>query len=252
MIKQSLSIISSDQSAADIVRADYRAANIFKSYGIEFCCGVKWPLKFVCENRGIELQQIMNDLQMATRDIRVSPLLQFHQWPIDFLTEYIVNVHHRYLEKAFPLIEEQLNKFIDEHSKKYPSLEEVRGEFNTLRKMMIPHLKQEEEIIFPYVQQIAHAYESREPYAGLLVRTLRKPVEDLMHHEHDALEDILSRLRRLTNSYMPPANACTSHIVTFNYLKELDADLVQHLFLETSVLFPRAIAMEKELLAMNS
>ncbi len=252
MIKQSLLVIDSSQSAADIVRADYRAANIFKNYGIEFCCGVKWPLKFVCENRGIELHQIMDDLQKATRDIRLSPQLGFQEWRIDFLTEYIINVHHRYLEKTFPVIEEQLEKFIEEHAKKYPSLEEVRSEFRTLSKMMLPHLKQEEEIIFPYVQQIAHAYESREPYAGLLVRTLRKPVEDLMHHEHDTLEDILSRLRRLTNSYTPPANACTSHVVTFHYLKELDADLVQHLYLETSVLFPRAIAMEKELLAMNS
>lgn len=251
MMKQSLSTIDSSQSAADIVRSDYRAADIFKSYGIEFCCGVKWPLKFVCENRGIELPKIMNDLHLATRDIRISPLLSFQDWRIDFLVEYIINVHHRYLERVFPIVEDQLEKFIEEHLRKYPSLDEVRSEFRTLRRLMLPHLKQEEEIIFPYVQQIAHAYESKESYAGLLVRTLRKPVEDLMHHEHDALENILSRLRRLTDSYTPPPAACTSHIVTFKYLKELDDDLVQHLYLETSVLFPRAIAMEKELLAHN-
>jgi regulator of cell morphogenesis and NO signaling len=33
---------------------------------------------------------------------------------------------------------------------------------------MPAHLEHEEEIIFPYIRQIAHAYESKESYAGLL------------------------------------------------------------------------------------
>lgn len=98
------------------------------------------------------------------------------------------------------------------------------------------------------MRQISHAYESKESYASLLVRTLRKPVEDLMHHEHDTLKKVLTRFRSLTNNYMAPDNACTSHRVAFSLLQELDDDIVQHLYLENEVLFPKAIAMEKELL----
>jgi regulator of cell morphogenesis and NO signaling len=36
--------------------------------------------------------------------------------------------------------------------------------------------------------------------------------------------------------------------VTFSKLHELDNDLVQHVHLENNILFPRSIAMEKELL----
>ena len=55
-------------------------------------------------------------------------------------------------------------------------------------------------------------------------------------------------IRELTNHYSPPAHACISHKVSFLKLKELDNELVQHLFLENEILFPKALQMEKELL----
>ena len=69
-----------------------------------------------------------------------------------------------------------------------------------------------------------------------------------MNDEHDNMEAILNRFRALTDQYTPPPSACTSHKLAFDLLRELDDDLVQHLYLENEVLFPRAIAMEKELL----
>lgn len=103
-------------------------------------------------------------------------------------------------------------------------------------------------MIFPYIRQISHAYESKESYASLLVRTLRKPVEDLMHDEHNSIGKTLTQLRELTNNYTAPENACTSHRLAYSLIKELDDDLVQHIYLENDILFPKAISMEKELL----
>jgi regulator of cell morphogenesis and NO signaling len=55
-------------------------------------------------------------------------------------------------------------------------------------------------------------------------------------------------MRELTNNYTPPDKACLTHKVTFAKMKELDDDLVRHIHLENNILFPKAIAMEKELL----
>jgi regulator of cell morphogenesis and NO signaling len=103
-------------------------------------------------------------------------------------------------------------------------------------------------VIFPYIKQISHAYQSSEPYAALLVRTLRKPVEEMMHREHEQVMDYLRLSREITSNYVPPADACVTHRVCFSQLQELDNDLVQHVHLETDILFPKALAMEKELL----
>ncbi len=248
MEPRNVSLINSESVASDIVKQDYRTAEVFKDYGIEYCCGAKWPLRMVCEMRELKLENVLQDLRNVTRTINISSTIPFDEWEIDFLTDYIVKIHHKYLQQALPKTKEQLSRFVDEHKKKYPYLVEIETLFSALYKTMLPHLKQEEEIIFPYIRHIAHAYDSKESYASLLVRTLRKPVEDIMNHEHDTLEKILFRLRTLTNNYTAPEAACTSHRLAYSLLQELDDDLVQHLYLENEILFPKAIAMEKELL----
>jgi regulator of cell morphogenesis and NO signaling len=248
MIESYSAVINENSCAADIVKQHYKTAAVFRQYGIEYCCGGKWPLKLVCETKDLDQAELMQELKRVSRNVTISASLPFNNWKVDFLTEYIINVHHQYLQQNLPLVADQLKRFVSEHSSKYPQLVEVESVFTYLHKKMLPHLTQEEEIMFPYIRQIAHAYESKEAYASLLVRTLRKPVENIMNQEHDFLERTLNKFRSLTNNYTPPEASCTSHRLSFSLLRELDDDLIQHLYLENEILFPKAIAMEKELL----
>jgi regulator of cell morphogenesis and NO signaling len=79
---------------SDIVNNDYRAADVFRRYGIDFCCGGKWPLKVVCDSRDLDIATIKKELEEAVRTIHLPNTLNFDQWDIDFLSDYIVNVHH--------------------------------------------------------------------------------------------------------------------------------------------------------------
>ncbi len=240
--------IDRNQPVADIVARDYRTADVFRKYGIEYCCGGKSPLHMACALKGVDENRLIEELEVSIREVNTSNTHDFNEWHIDFLTDYIINVHHHYLRRALPVLQDHVDRFAEGHRRKFEYLDELQRLVNQLSRNMIPHLEQEEEIIFPYIRQIGHAYYSRESYASLLVRTLRKPVEDIMQHEHETMTRTLKRLRDLTGNYTLPENACISHRVTFAKLKEVDADIVQHLYLENSILFPKAIAMEKELL----
>ena len=233
---------------SEIVNIDYRAADVFRKYGIDFCCGGKWPLQVVCDTRNLDVSAIKKELEEAIRNIHLPTTLNFDQWDIDFLTDYIINVHHQYLRTALPETRDYLLHFMEDHQKNFPYLTDLLKVFTGLCNEMIPHLDEEETIIFPYIRQISHAYHSKESYAALLVRTLRKPVENVMHHEHESVNRSLRLMRQLTDRYTPPDGACVSHKVTLSKLLEIDNDLIQHLHLENDILFPRAIAMEKELL----
>jgi len=232
----------------DIVTSDYRTASVFRKYNIDFCCGAKIPLETACTMRGLSVETVKSDLENAIRTISVSTSLRFDEWKLDFMADYIVRMHHDYLKTALPETMEFLKRFADGHRKKYGYLTELENVFLDLIQEMLPHLTQEEEILFPYIRQIAHAYYNNEPYAGLLVRTLSKPVADVMKHEHETVSRVLNRMRELTGNYAAPQNACTSHKVAFLKLLEIDNDLVQHMHLENNILFPKAIAMEKEML----
>ena len=241
--------IRDDSLVTDIVLQDYRSSGIFRKHGIEYCCGGRIPLQTACEIRGLDLNSIKKELSDTLRVIQVSSSVNFNGWDTDFLIDYIIHVHHASLVRSFPDIVESLERFVKGHLSKYPYLGELVEFVCRLRDNLLPQMEQEEQIIFPYIKQITHAYKNNESYASLLVRTLRKPVESSMNREQVNTKKYLHKIRELTGCYTPPPNACISHKVSFSQLKELDNDLMQHLFLENEILFPKALQMERELLA---
>lgn len=242
--------IDRQSSAADIVAKDYRTAVVFRKHGIGYCCGGKWPMEMTCELQGINLEKLQQELEAAIRTIPVSNQLDFSNWSIDFIIDYIINIHHQYLRQSLPETMQILNEFVEEHLKKFPWLAELVIKYDLLIKQLEPAMKREEEVLFPYIRQIAHAHKDKEPYAVLLIKTLRKPVEETMFNGHEMVTKIISSIRTITNQYNTPANVCANHKVVMAKLKELDNDLMHHLYLEQMVLFPKAITIEKEVLSM--
>jgi len=243
----SLNKIDEQALVTEILMKDYRTADVFKKYKIDYCCGARWPLQTACEMRGLDVATVKQELEEAVRTVQLSTALPFAQWPLDFLTDYIVQVHHSYLRHTLPALETHLTHFIAEHRKKFTWLDELQQQFTRLHNSLPEYMAQEEESIFPYIKQVNRAYTSKDALAGLYTRTLRKPVEKVMELEHQLIVDVLQRIRKLTNDYTLPANACRSHWVVFMKLHELDNDLVQHMHLEKKILLPRLLSLETEL-----
>ena len=236
-----------NKTVSDIVREDYRTADVFKKYGINYCCSGQAALIEACALKDIDYNEVVNDLRKATRTICLPSNLLFDNWKIDFLIDYIVNVHHAYLSQVLPEMEVNLISFVNSHTKQYPELERVLKIFQLIVDSLTLHNRHEEEIIFPYIKQMENMHRRKETYGSLFVRTLRKPLNNI-EEEHKKITELLLELRTLTNNYTFPPNACTNHQVVFKKLKEFDDDMIQHKHLENNILFPKAIEMEKELL----
>ena len=240
-----------DKVISDIVREDYRTADVFKKYGINYCCGGNAFLADVCATRQLDYNEVFEQLRKATKDVYVPNFLQFDKWNIDFLIDYILNVHHAYLKAAVPSVKTALSSFVLSHSKQYPVMIEVENVFNQLADLLTIHNAHEEEIIFPYIKHIEAAHRRKEPYGSLFVRTLRKPLNNIQK-DHVQISELLTQLRTLSNNYEIVEKTCTNHRVILSRLKEFDNDLVQHKHLENNILFPRAIELEAELLQLQT
>lgn len=234
-----------------IVDRDYRTAEVFRKYGIGYCCGGKWPLDLACEMQGVNQAHLRSELETATRNVLIPPQVNFKAWDLDFLMDYIIHVHHQYLVTSLPVLQKLLQDFTNEHVKKFTWLTELGAQFEYLKKQLEDSMKKEEEVLFPYIRQIAHAHKGKEAYAALLVRTLRKSVEDILLKSHETITNIILSIRGITNNYTTAENVCTSHKVVIARLKELDNDIMQHFYLEQTFLFPKAMDIEKEVLACS-
>lgn len=239
--------ISPQAHVSEIVRSNYRTADVFTRYGIEFCCGGRWPLEILCANQGIELDKLMADLYSVTRPGLSYGAPDYESWSPEFMAEYMIKVYHQPIRASFPMAERYLHNFLKGHLPSYPGLAGLPDLLEVLRNEAMSSLSIKEEKIFPYILQLAKMYRQKEIFAGLLVRTLRKPVEHLLDKDSGGVEQRLQEVRYRLSDYELPENACTSHRVAVLKLAEIDDLLMQNRQLETQFLFPRVTEMEKSL-----
>lgn len=240
--------INENDFVSDIINRNFRTADVFRSYGINISNGYNKSLTQVSENKNIDLEELKEALTNISSPFTISSSLVADNWSIDFLMDFIINVHHAYLYNALPSIKKYINDMENIYGHKLSFRKELLQHLDELTDFIVPRMKEEEDIVFPYIRQIAHAYQNAEPYARLLVRTLRKPIEGMVLHNKEFTNFKFKAIRRLTNNYATTQGACATQHVLFQKLIELENDLYQHLNLENNFLYPRIIAIEKELL----
>lgn len=233
---------------SDIVKADYRTADVFRKFGINYCCGGAVKLEDVCKAQQLDIAVLENELFEAAKKRSIPPSLQFDEWSVDFLIDYIINIHHAYLRRSISATKDLMASFVKSHKNKYPYLETLQETYFELGSLLLEHMDEEEEKIFPYIKQMSHTHKHREKYGRLFVKNLSKPLAQVLQSDHKHIAAMLLQLRKDANNYNFEKTACTNHQVIFQKLQEQDADIVQHKHLENNFLFPKAIDIEKELM----
>lgn len=233
-----------DRLVSDLASAGYRAAMLFRRYGISYCCGGRWPLQAACEAQGLDVNSIAEELDKTQRVLKVPAASFAAQWSADFLIQFIEEVSHRYFKEAGHLAE-VAGEFTEKHIRQYPSLQPLPATLQAWHTSMLRIVQEDEQVLFPYIRQLAHASSDKASYAAILVRTLRKPF-DVRIPEQTKL--LLQEVQALTPHGGEPARTCTSHKVLMHGLRELEEQVLQYLYLKNEVLYNRVIQLEKELL----
>lgn len=230
------------ESIGELAAKDIRKAEVFKKYGIDFCCGGKKSLKQACEEAGADLALVQAELSKPAGTTTSSN--DFTGWTPSFLADYIFNQHHQYYYRQQPVIADLLEKVVNRHGSHFPELITLMGLYKELVGELNTHFYKEEKVLFPFIRSFQTATETA-PAKSVDNLSLREPVQ-MMEADHEMAGEILAGINKLTNNYTPPANACNSFQFLYAKLKELQDDLHIHIHLENNILFPKALAMEKE------
>ncbi len=234
-----------EPTIGDLVTKDYRKAEVFKKFGLDFCCGGKKTLTKACREKGLDVLRIEKELK-AIDEQPLIPSQDFNQWNLDVLAEYIINTHHKYVLQAIPVIFQYTQKVAKVHGERHPEAVEIAAKFLIVVDELNRHMMKEENILFPYIKKLALAKRNNEQAESSPFGSIENPIR-MMEAEHDEVGDVMDQINKLTNSYAPPADACTTFRLSYAKLKEFEDDLHQHIHLENNILFPKAIALEKEL-----
>jgi regulator of cell morphogenesis and NO signaling len=237
------------QTVSEIAASDIRKAEVFKKFGIEFCCRGNKPLQTACTELNLDINEVEAALTKATSQSRTCSF-DFNKWQPDFLADYICNEHHAYFYQEYPEISKLLERVVSHHSKNYPQLTKIQSLIFELERELIGHFAEEENVIFPIVKEMMGAKRLNHTVSSERIKELEAAGLS-MKNDHEDAGDILAQLREVTEGYNPPAGTCNSFKFLYHKLKSLEEDLHQHIHLENNVLFPKVTNLRNELLQLN-
>lgn len=237
------------KTIGEIVAADYRMAEIFEKYGIDFCCGGQKTVRQACEERGISVEKVIQEIKRKTQETGEVPN-QYDKWEPDFLADYIVNQHHTYTKDMSLKLRWIIERVAKVHGEKHPETHKIGQLWYKLSGELAKHMQKEELLLFPYIKRLVEAKKDgvtlKPPVFGSAYRLIHE-----MELEHKSTGDCLTRIKVLSNDFTPPKDACNTYRILYAYLKEFDKNTRIHVHLENSILFPKAVHLEERIRGMK-
>lgn len=229
-----------EQTLASIVTNNHSTVPVLEKYQLDFCCKGKRTLAEACTEKGLSLETISAELShsMITEQ---SSRMPFTEMNAEQLISYILIHHHFYVKQSMPAILAHLEKVAQKHGERFPNMVEVFYLFGEISEEMTSHMHKEEAILFPRIKEIEALFMIHQK-RPLTEGYVTGPIQ-VMELEHDHAGELLYKIGELTNSYTPPASACTTFKVCLAELKEFEEDLHKHVHLENNLLFPLAEKM---------
>ena len=234
-----------EETLGEIAVKDLRKAEIFKKYGLDFCCGKKKTVKEACAEKGIDAAIVEKELQHADKNPTSRPL-PYNDWNLDFLADYIVNTHHSYVRKSLPDLRGYALKVAQVHGDRHPELIPIQRLVEEVNSELSEHQVKEETILFPFIKELVSAKDRSQSPNTAQFGSVENPIQ-MMEDEHEHVGKCMEDIRTLSNNYALPEDACASYSLLFKMLNDFEEDLHIHIHLENNILFPKAIALEKHL-----
>ncbi len=228
----------SDRTIGEFVAEDYRTADVFEKYGIDFCCGGNVSLSETCSLKGIDSGAILLEIDAAKSE-PVERGRDYAAWALSFLADYIINTHHGYLNENMEQIAGYAHKIAEVHGANHPEVIEIAAIFDRIASDMVAHLREEEEVLFPAIRRIDAARKAGATPEPKDLESIRACLAKL-GPEHEEIGDAVHRIRHLSKEYAIPDDACNTFRLTYRKLREFEDDLHKHVHLENNILFPKA------------
>ena len=221
---------------ADIVLNNINTSKVFKDFKIDYSIEGNKNFLTVCEHKNIDSKKIINKLVAAHKDVYY--LQNYNSWKLDFLIEFLSEIHHNYKEENILILKQYSKKVADLYSKQYPELLEVNNLIQVVSEEILEHMKNEKTILFPYLNELLKLENGSSTSKYNSSKKLK--IIDSFEDEHYKIRKTFQKIATLTNYYILPENICNSFKLLYIKLKNFDDRLQEHIHIENNILFPKA------------
>lgn len=222
-------MIQQTQHVADVVTEVPKSADIFRRYGIDFCCGGDIPIEEAARNnKRVDLDTLLQELNSIDQTEEPGTInVKYLDGPS--LIQYIQARFHQPLREEFKNLTPYVTKLAKVHGPNHPYLVELKSLYTQLKEALLGHIEEEDQESFPQLRALSSGEEVADP---------SKIINELVD-EHQEVGQLLQDIRSITNDYHPPAEACGTWRLVYHRLEHLEHETHEHVHLENHVLFKK-------------
>ncbi len=224
--------IKKEQSVSGILARDLSKATVLNRFGINYWTKAKRTLAEACAEDGADTDELIDALSSVEKSLGYER--NVYMWSLRFLIDFILNIHHKFVDDKAPLIIQLAGKCAGNYADIYPEIKEIAEKSVLLAEDLQMHIRKEERILFPAILAL-----EKQPGMTLPFGSIENPV-NVMRYEHDQAGRWMEELTERTSNFQLPDGAGNTLAVFYNELKVFLDDLKMHMYLENNILFERA------------
>jgi regulator of cell morphogenesis and NO signaling len=232
------------QTVAEIALEQPMAISVFEGYGIEYCCGGRMPLTEACELKDIAVEKVIAALE-AVPSQSVAGTRDWVKETLADLTDHIVAKHHAYCKSELVLLSGLAVKVTKRHGGRDPELSIIQAKLAQLAEKLTEHLADEEVYVFPMIAKLERD-KTTNCAASCESQAIANETLTRLRQDHDGAGALMAEIRSLSRNFNPPGYACATFCAFYEGLREFEQDLHRHVHLENNILFPGALALERQ------
>ncbi|WP_114749730.1 hemerythrin domain-containing protein [Pleomorphovibrio marinus] len=231
------------KSIGVLVEENHVMAAVLHYFGISFFNFEQETLANVCGKFKINPKQVMEELEAWAMSKEPSQEELFLH-PIEVLVEYLKKKHRVFVRQELPFLSNMVSGINAPRDYKC-LLEDMRLMFPLFVDDFIHHIHEEENTLFERIQFL-QAIEKGEVSLQKAVKIFSVNSIMALATEHEAHDDEMEGIRKLTSNYSLPPEAPMAMRILYLELQKLEKELVIHAKIENDLLFPKAVELEKE------
>ncbi|MEX2230731.1 MAG: iron-sulfur cluster repair di-iron protein [Cyclobacteriaceae bacterium] len=238
----------------ELVDQNYVHGYVLFYLGIRFYEYSELTLVEVCAQRGLKVEQIVRELESPTHLEEADlPLISY---PIDLIIEYLKHSHFLFIKHKLPYIARLVESFKAcptengtfgraQHDDYLQVERDLKMVFPLFVEDFIEHIYEEEDTLFHYILALEKASKGKFS-PGKLFYLMEKNSVQKFAMEHEAHDDEMEGIRKITKDYKLLDRAPLHVKVIYNELKAFEKSLITHARIENEILFPKAMGIESK------
>ena len=145
-------------TVGEMVVESPQRSRVFDRLHIDYCCGGKRSLEEACGKRGLDLKEVLAELEAFDAEAEAQPdAARPADLTMTELADEIEQTHHAFLREELPRLRDLVKKVSTVHGQVHPWLVVLVSVYAELVAELEPHMLKEEHILFPMIRELDQA-----------------------------------------------------------------------------------------------